>query len=103
MAAHNDSKMPGRSAKGKGGIELYSPSYFAACTLGGILACGPTHTCQWSHHRRPLDVTDTHNSCHTVRPRELPRPTLFRRVLQTLMRMSKIPNANIQSEQSIDR
>ena len=47
MAAHNDAKMPGRSSKGKGGIELYSPSYFAACTLGGIVACGPTHTCAY--------------------------------------------------------
>ncbi|KAL1305819.1 hypothetical protein AAFC00_003981 [Neodothiora populina] len=25
-------------------IELFSGSYFAACTLGGIIACGPTHT-----------------------------------------------------------
>ncbi|KAI0139257.1 mitochondrial carrier domain-containing protein [Pestalotiopsis sp. NC0098] len=25
-------------------IELFSPTYFAACTLGGIIACGPTHT-----------------------------------------------------------
>ncbi|KAH6625879.1 mitochondrial carrier domain-containing protein [Boeremia exigua] len=25
-------------------IELYSGSYFAACTIGGIVACGPTHT-----------------------------------------------------------
>ncbi|KAG9230408.1 mitochondrial phosphate carrier protein [Amylocarpus encephaloides] len=25
-------------------IELYSGSYFAACGLGGIIACGPTHT-----------------------------------------------------------
>ncbi|CAK1364936.1 Mitochondrial phosphate carrier protein 2 [Cercospora beticola] len=25
-------------------IELFSPQYFAACTLGGIIACGPTHT-----------------------------------------------------------
>lgn len=24
-------------------IELYSNEYYAACTLGGILACGPTH------------------------------------------------------------
>jgi len=24
-------------------IELYSPSYFGLCTLGGALACGPTH------------------------------------------------------------
>ncbi|PSS23110.1 hypothetical protein M430DRAFT_17034 [Amorphotheca resinae ATCC 22711] len=27
-----------------GGIELYSPSYYAACTYGGLLACGLTHT-----------------------------------------------------------
>lgn len=25
-------------------IELFSGSYFAACTLGGVIACGPTHT-----------------------------------------------------------
>ncbi|KAF2497875.1 mitochondrial carrier [Lophium mytilinum] len=25
-------------------IELYSGTYFGACTLGGIIACGPTHT-----------------------------------------------------------
>jgi solute carrier family 25 phosphate transporter 3 len=25
-------------------IELFSANYFAACTLGGIIACGPTHT-----------------------------------------------------------
>jgi len=25
-------------------IELYSGKYFAACGLGGIIACGPTHT-----------------------------------------------------------
>jgi len=25
-------------------IELYSGNYFAACMLGGIIACGPTHT-----------------------------------------------------------
>ena len=37
--------MPGRSDKSKG-IELYSPTYFAACALGGIISCGPTHTCE---------------------------------------------------------
>lgn len=37
-------KMPGRSEKGKGSIELYSPTYFGACALGGIISCGPTHT-----------------------------------------------------------
>ncbi|KAH9827703.1 Mitochondrial phosphate carrier protein 2 [Teratosphaeria destructans] len=25
-------------------IELFSGTYFGACTLGGIIACGPTHT-----------------------------------------------------------
>ncbi|KAL3425002.1 hypothetical protein PVAG01_04283 [Phlyctema vagabunda] len=28
----------------KPGIELYSGKYFAACGLGGVIACGPTHT-----------------------------------------------------------
>ena len=27
-----------------GSIELYSPQYFAACGLGGVVSCGPTHT-----------------------------------------------------------
>ncbi|KIW20078.1 hypothetical protein PV08_00653 [Exophiala spinifera] len=27
-----------------GGIELYSAKYYAACTVGGIIACGVTHT-----------------------------------------------------------
>jgi len=27
-----------------GHIELYSPKFYAACTLGGLLACGVTHT-----------------------------------------------------------
>lgn len=30
--------------KGGGAIELYSPTYFAACGLGGVVSCGPTHT-----------------------------------------------------------
>jgi len=25
-------------------IELFSPTYFATCTIGGIIACGPTHS-----------------------------------------------------------
>ncbi|KAL2334264.1 hypothetical protein Fmac_015477 [Flemingia macrophylla] len=33
------------------GIELYSPSFYAACTVGGILSCGLTHTAM-----TPLDV-----------------------------------------------
>ncbi|KAH0560031.1 Mitochondrial phosphate carrier protein 3, mitochondrial [Trichoglossum hirsutum] len=27
-----------------GKIELYSTKYYAACTIGGLMACGPTHT-----------------------------------------------------------
>ncbi|MCJ1337335.1 hypothetical protein MMC09_002617 [Bachmanniomyces sp. S44760] len=36
-------KMEGRGPAKKG-IELYSPTYFGACALGGVIACGPTHT-----------------------------------------------------------
>lgn len=32
------------SGPSKDKIELYSPTYFGACTLGGVVACGPTHT-----------------------------------------------------------
>lgn len=35
-------------------IELYSGEYFAACGLGGIIACGPTHTAV-----TPLDLVKT--------------------------------------------
>lgn len=35
-------------------IELFSGTYFAACTIGGIIACGPTHTLV-----TPLDVVKT--------------------------------------------
>jgi solute carrier family 25 phosphate transporter 3 len=35
-------------------IELFSGSYFAACTVGGIIACGPTHTMV-----TPLDLVST--------------------------------------------
>ena len=37
------SKLKDRSPS-RGGIELYSPTYFGACALGGIVSCGPTHT-----------------------------------------------------------
>ncbi|KAI1499207.1 mitochondrial carrier domain-containing protein [Biscogniauxia marginata] len=34
-----------KAAQSKAGsIELYSPKYYAACTVGGLLACGVTHT-----------------------------------------------------------
>ncbi|KAF1344458.1 mitochondrial carrier domain-containing protein [Delphinella strobiligena] len=38
-----DPKAPGAVTPQKK-IELFSGTYFAACTLGGIIACGPTHT-----------------------------------------------------------
>ena len=34
-----------------GGIALYSPAFYAACTVGGILSCGLTHTMV-----TPLDI-----------------------------------------------
>ena len=37
-----------------GVIELYSPKYYAACTFGGLLACGVTHTAV-----TPLDLVKT--------------------------------------------
>jgi solute carrier family 25 phosphate transporter 3 len=30
-------------AQKKGNIELYSPAYYAACAVGGVLSCGLTH------------------------------------------------------------
>ncbi|XP_022770881.1 mitochondrial phosphate carrier protein 2, mitochondrial-like [Durio zibethinus] len=35
----------------KEGIEMYSPAFYAACTVGGLLCCGLTHTAV-----TPLDV-----------------------------------------------
>jgi hypothetical protein len=37
-----------------GTIELYSPKYYLACTLGGIVACGVTHATV-----TPLDLVPT--------------------------------------------
>jgi solute carrier family 25 phosphate transporter 3 len=37
-----------------GGIELYTAKYYAACTFGGLLACGLTHTAV-----TPLDLVKT--------------------------------------------
>lgn len=28
----------------KTGVQLFTPEYYAACTFGGIIACGPTHS-----------------------------------------------------------
>ncbi|KAI1617729.1 MC family mitochondrial carrier protein [Exophiala viscosa] len=44
-AAQNEYARASEKAQAKvGGIELYSAKYYAACTVGGILACGTTHT-----------------------------------------------------------
>ncbi|KAI8099589.1 phosphate carrier protein 2 [Halteromyces radiatus] len=48
-------------------IELYSPQYFLTCTLGGILACGPTHA-----GVTPLDL---------VKCRSQVKPDLYRGIL----------------------
>lgn len=43
--AAREFEVASQKAQAKAGkIELFSPKYYAACTLGGILACGPTHT-----------------------------------------------------------
>eukprot|EP00898_Chlorokybus_atmophyticus_P000439 jgi/Chlat1/1396/Chrsp12S01973 len=39
------------AAEKSGKIQMYSPAYYAACTAGGILSCGLTHTAV-----TPLDV-----------------------------------------------
>ena len=70
MATQGATQMPGRSSKGKGGIELYSPAYFAACTLGGIIACGPTHTCKCQLTSHPSNLL-TFSSRHSLGSREL--------------------------------
>ena len=43
-------------------IELFSGSYFAACTVGGIIACGPTHTMV-----TPLDLVRINPRATTLR------------------------------------
>jgi len=44
-AAVKEFEKASSKAQAKAGkIELYSPKYYAACTFGGLLACGLTHT-----------------------------------------------------------
>ena len=44
-AATAELEKASNKAQAKAGqIELYSPRYYAACSVGGILACGLTHT-----------------------------------------------------------
>ncbi|KAL9111610.1 MAG: hypothetical protein Q9187_007896 [Circinaria calcarea] len=43
--AQKEFQKASQAAQAKAGeIEPYSAKYYAACTLGGMLACGPTHT-----------------------------------------------------------
>ena len=37
-------KATSKASGSSGKIELYSPKFYAACTFGGLLACGLTHT-----------------------------------------------------------
>jgi solute carrier family 25 phosphate transporter 3 len=37
-------KATSKASGSTGKIELYSPTFYAACTFGGVLACGLTHT-----------------------------------------------------------
>ncbi|KAF1810548.1 mitochondrial carrier [Eremomyces bilateralis CBS 781.70] len=37
-------KASGKMQKSTGKIELYSPKFYATCTIGGLFACGFTHT-----------------------------------------------------------
>ena len=44
-AAQEEFEKASQKAQEKAGhIELYSPKYYAACTFGGLMACGLTHT-----------------------------------------------------------
>jgi len=43
-AAKELDKASAKAQAKAGHIELYSPKYYAACTFGGLLACGLTHT-----------------------------------------------------------
>ncbi|SPN96697.1 probable phosphate transport protein, mitochondrial [Cephalotrichum gorgonifer] len=47
-------KASAKAQSAAGGIELYSGKYYAACTFGGMLACGLTHTAV-----TPLDFIKT--------------------------------------------
>lgn len=53
-AAREFEKASAKAQKASGKIELYTGKYYAACTLGGLLACGLTHTAV-----TPLDLVKT--------------------------------------------
>ena len=61
-----------------GGIAMYSPAFYAACTVGGVLSCGLTHTLV-----TPLDVVKCNmqarqllrdSANRTARSRRTPAP-----------------------------
>lgn len=43
QAVDTINKVEARASGASGKLKLYSPEYYAACTFGGILACGTTH------------------------------------------------------------
>jgi solute carrier family 25 (mitochondrial phosphate transporter), member 3 len=54
-----------------GNIELYSGKYYAACTVGGILAC--VCTSERDSNEENLTLTGYHAYCsHTTRSRQMP-------------------------------
>lgn len=55
------SKASAAAGAGKGKIELYTPKYYAACALGGILACGITHALV-----TPLDLVKCRRQVRTI-------------------------------------
>jgi solute carrier family 25 (mitochondrial phosphate transporter), member 3 len=43
QAVDTINKVEAKASGSSGKLKLYSPEYYAACTFGGILACGTTH------------------------------------------------------------
>eukprot|EP00252_Welwitschia_mirabilis_P016574 TRINITY_DN3658_c0_g1_i1.p1 TRINITY_DN3658_c0_g1~~TRINITY_DN3658_c0_g1_i1.p1 ORF type:complete len:232 (+),score=32.94 TRINITY_DN3658_c0_g1_i1:202-897(+) len=56
--------IPAPSEPGK--IEMYSPAFYAACTMGGILSCGLTHTAV-----TPLDLVKCNMQIDPVKYRSI--------------------------------
>lgn len=58
--------LPSASEGGKRKIELYSGEFYAACTFGGVLSCGLTHTAV-----TPLDVVKCNSQVRTGSAKDL--------------------------------
>lgn len=82
-------QMQGRGPP-KGNIELFSPTYFAACGLGGIVSCGPTHTgmiltlvctvpARWSCNWPNADLTEAVTPLDLVRHPFIPEREVLRK------------------------